>query len=146
MPTGEVVVTTVVALPLQGAFAAFTGDIDRWWRRSAGAGTIVRFEEERLVAVSSAGVEVLATVIGWKPPHHFELQWHGPYSQAGDTVTVGFEPEGTGTRVTVTHRRAGLRPEEAVAAILGFWWGDLLRRLSANDRTGSGSPAPHHSR
>ena len=92
MPTGEVVVTTVVTLPLQRAFAAFTDDIDRWWRRSAGAGTIVRFEEERLVAVSSAGVEVLATVIGWKPPHHFELQWHGPYSQASDTVTVGFEP------------------------------------------------------
>jgi uncharacterized protein YndB with AHSA1/START domain len=137
MPTGEVVVTTMVSQPPRVAFAAFTEEIDRWWQRPAGSGTIVRFEEERLVAVSSAGAEVLAMVIAWNPPHRFELQWNGPYSQAGDTVTVGFEPEGAGTRVTVTHRRDGLRPEDAVAAVLGFWWGDILRRLAAADRTGS---------
>ncbi len=93
MPTGEVVVTTVVALPLQRAFAAFTDDIDRWWQRSAGTGTIVRFEEERLVAVSSAGVEVLATVIGWKPPHRFELQWHGPYSRRATRLPSASNPK-----------------------------------------------------
>lgn len=139
MSAGEVVVTTLVTLPVQRAFAAFTDGIDRWWQRSAGFNTIVRFEQERLVAVSHAGVEVLASVIGWKPPHRFQLEWHGPYSEPGDTVTVEFEPDGEGTRITITHRRDGLRSVDAVTAVLGFWWGDILRRLGGAERTWSGS-------
>jgi uncharacterized protein YndB with AHSA1/START domain len=128
MPAGEVVVSTVVTAPADKAFADFTDGIDRWWKRPPG--TLVRFDGDRLVAVSHAGADVLAVVDAWEPPRRIDLQWHGPHAAPGDTVTVEFVPEGAGTRVIVTHRRPLLRPQDAVAAVLGLWWGDLLRRLS----------------
>lgn len=127
MPAGEVVVTTVVAAPADRAFAAFTDGIDRWWKRPGG--TVVRFDGDRLVAVSHTGAGVLAVVCGWDPPRRVDLQWHGPHAAPGDTVTVEFAPEGAGTRVTVTHRRDGIRPQDAMADVLGLWWADTLRRL-----------------
>ena len=36
MPADEVVVTSVVALPVEQAFSAFTDEIDRWWQRTPG--------------------------------------------------------------------------------------------------------------
>ncbi|MET0895971.1 MAG: SRPBCC domain-containing protein [Acidimicrobiia bacterium] len=52
------------------------------------------------------------------------------YAEPGDSVTIAFEPEAGGTRVTVRHARAGL-PEDAVEqAVIGNWWGDLLQRLA----------------
>lgn len=127
MPQGEVVVTTVVTGPADRAFAAFTDGVDGWWKRPAG--TVVRFDGDRLVAVSDAGAGVLAVVCGWDPPRRIDLRWHGPHAAPGDIVTVEFAPEGARTRVTVTHRRHGLRPQHAMAAVLGLWWGDTLRRL-----------------
>ena len=61
MPADEVVVTSVVALPVEQAFSAFTDEIDRWWQRTPGGDrdAIIQFESDRLVSVSPAGREVL---------------------------------------------------------------------------------------
>jgi uncharacterized protein YndB with AHSA1/START domain len=131
MPQGEVTVTTVVAIPVEEAFTLFTERIDRWWVRPPGTetGSVVRFEGGRLVAVTSQGVEVLASVATWDPPAVLELDWSGPHSRPGDRVTIEFQPEPEGTRVTVRHHREGVRPEETIAAVLGLWWGSVLSRF-----------------
>lgn len=138
MPTGEVVVTTVVGLPLERAFGAFTDDIDRWWTAVDDPRSTVRFDGDRLVAVSAVGVAVLAKVASWQPPDRLELEWLGPHGQPGDTVIVDFEPEGELTRVTVRHRRSGLTPQAFESALIGLWWGGVLQRLMLANR-----PAPH---
>ena len=131
MPVGEVEVTAIVRLPVEQAFAVFTEHIDRWWVRKpfATSDAVVRFEGNRLVAASLDGAEVLATVSEWDPPTRIEMEWSGPHSQSGDAVTIEFRPEPGGTRVTVVHRRDGVKSEDVTAAILGLWWGDLLSRL-----------------
>jgi uncharacterized protein YndB with AHSA1/START domain len=123
-------VTAVVRADPAVTFAAFTDQIDEWWRRPAAVrDAVVQFVGERLVAVSSSGTDVLGTVTAWEPPHRVALDWHGPHAEPGDAVTIVFEPEAGGTRVTVRHSRAGL-PEDAVEqATIGKWWGDLLQRL-----------------
>ena len=131
VPADEVVVTSVVALPVERAFSAFTDDIDRWWQRAPGRNhdAIVQFERDRLVAVSPVGSEVLATVSSWDPPRRLDLDWNGPHAKPGDSVVVEFDPEPRGTRVTIRHRRRGLAPEAVEAAVVGLWWGDLVSRL-----------------
>jgi len=131
VPADEVVVTSVVALPVEQAFSAFTDEIDRWWQRTPGGDrdAIIQFENGRLVAVSRVGSEVLATVSSWHPPRRLDLDWNGPHAKAGDGVVVEFDPEPRGTRVTIRHQRRGLAPEAVEAAVVGLWWGDLLSRL-----------------
>ena len=131
MPVGEVTVTTIVGLPVDDAFAIFTEHIDRWWVRKpfVASDAVVRFEGDRLVAATINGAELLATVSKWDPPTRIEMEWNGPHSQPKDTVSVEFRPESDGTRVTVLHRRQGVKPDDVTAAILGLWWGDLLSRL-----------------
>ena len=134
MPVDEVIVTAIVALPIEEAFTTFTENIDRWWVREPSTDTVVRFEGDRLVAASVNGAEVLATVSEWDPPTRIAMEWNGPHGQPGDTVGVEFHPESDGTRVTVRHYRGGVGPEQAIAAILGLWWGDLLSRLQDRAR------------
>jgi uncharacterized protein YndB with AHSA1/START domain len=142
MPEGEVIVTCLVAVSLDDAFLIFTQGIDRWWVRIPGQveDTVVRFEGDRLVAATANGTQLLATVAKWSPPVHLEMQWSGPHAHPGDTVTIDFHPEGDATRVTIRHRRSGLRPEETTAAILGLWWGDLLARLARQVLTNDEPP------
>lgn len=131
MPVGEATVTAIVRLPVETAFAAFTEQIDRWWvRKPFGASdTVVRFEGGRLIAASIDGAELLAIVSEWDPPTRIEMEWRGPHAKPGDAVIIEFRPESGGTRVSVLHRRQGLKPADVTAAILGLWWGDLLSRL-----------------
>ena len=131
MPVNEVTVTAIVRLPVEKAFATFTDQIDRWWVRKpfVASDSVVRFEGNRLVAASIDGAELLATVSEWDPPTRIEMEWSGPHAKPGDAVIIEFRPESGGTRVTVLHRRQGLKPEDVTAAILGLWWGDLLSRL-----------------
>jgi hypothetical protein len=133
VPKGEVVVTGVVALAPNEAFAAFTDQIDRWWRRPPGSARDekVEFDGRRLVAVSPARVDVLATVTEWDPPTRLRMDWNGPHGEPGDTVAVEFEPDGHRTRITIRHRRRGLEPQAVESAIVGLWWGDLLARVTA---------------
>ena len=130
--TGEAVVTGVVALPAEQAFVMFTDEIDRWWQRRRGddPAAIIRFEGERLVAVTAAGAEVLATVATWSPPDRLDLDWLGPHGLPGDRVAIEFEPHGGGSRVTIRHQRGGLSPAAVESAIIGLWWGDVVARLA----------------
>lgn len=129
--------TTVVGLPVEGAFGAFTDHIDRWWSSVDDPRPSVRFDGDRLVAISATGQAVLANVATWQPPDRIGLEWLGPHGQPGDFVMIEFEPEGELTRVTVRRRRSGLAPAAVEAAIVGLWWGDLLQRLMLANR-----PAP----
>jgi len=136
VPTGEVLVTGLVRADPSVTFAAFTDDIDRWWHRpSAGRDVVVQFAGESLVAVSPSGTDVLGAVTAWDPPHRVVLDWHGPHAEQGDSVTIVFEPEAGGTRVTVRHARTGLPPDAVEHAIIGNWWGDVLQRLAARGRS-----------
>ncbi len=133
MPDGEATVTCVVGLPLEDAFTFFTERIDRWWVRAPliPRDAVVGFESGRLVAATPDGVRTLGTVVAWEAPTRISMRWHGPHARPGDLVTITFQPEKVGTRVSVHHRRDGLRSGEAAAAVLGLWWGDRLRSFSA---------------
>jgi uncharacterized protein YndB with AHSA1/START domain len=133
---GEVVATTRVGLALDDAFRAFTGEVDRWWRRdSTRPDAVVKFEGDRLVSVTTEGVVLLAEVAQWSPPSLMELRWHGPHAELGDVVVVELAPDDRGTRITIRHRRDGLAPADAMASVLGLWWGDALSRLSSVHRS-----------
>ena len=129
MANGEVAITAIVPLTVEAAFSSFTKDIDRWWARGSEGGTVVRFEGERLLEVSTNGAVTLATVTASVPPNQLELDWSGPHSEPGDKVVIDFEPAEPGTRVTIRHRRPGIESAGAMSAVIGLWWGDRLSRL-----------------
>lgn len=133
MPDGEATVTCVVELPLEEAFAFFTEAVDRWWVRAPliPEDAVVGFESGRLVAATPDGALTLGTVVAWEEPTLIAMDWHGPHARPGDVVTITFQPEAGGTRVSLHHRREGLRSGDAAAAVLGLWWGDRLRSFSA---------------
>lgn len=132
MPDGDATVTCVVGLPLEEAFTFFTEQVDRWWVRAPliPREAVVGFESGRLAATPE-GARTLGTVLAWEAPTRVSMRWHGPHARPGDLVTITFQPETGGTRVSVHYRREGLRSGEAPAAVLGFWWGDRLRSFSA---------------
>ncbi|MGA7272740.1 MAG: SRPBCC domain-containing protein [Acidimicrobiia bacterium] len=127
--TDQITVTCVVDVSPDRAFVLFTDHIDRWWKRSPGSAAApeVRFENGRLMEHG----EILGVVSSWDPPRRIEMDWLGPHSQGGDRVVITFDPDSGGTRISVTHRRVGMAPESATAAVLGLWWGDILSRLTA---------------
>lgn len=131
MTEDEVAVTCRVDVEPKAAFTVFTEAIDDWWVRRPvlAPDSVVRFEGDRLVAANAAGTDLLATVRSWDPPREIVLDWAGPYGQPDDVVHITFTPESGGTRVTVRHRRTGLRPQDTTATVIGLWWGDLLSRF-----------------
>ena len=150
----RVAVTVVVAVPPARAFAAFTAEIDQWWRRGiryrvAGRtpGTLVleprlggrlfeQYEGRDGPRVHEAGV-----VTAWDPPSRLAFEWRGSNFAPGEVthVEVAFMPTDRGTRVELAHSGfAALRPDhpvrhgqEATVFIrtLGLWWSDLLTSL-----------------
>jgi uncharacterized protein YndB with AHSA1/START domain len=134
MTTDRVTVSTLVTAEPDEAFAIFTTEVDAWWRRSGrhreeAAGSVVRFERERLVEVSPSGATELGRVLAWEPGRRLALEWLGPRLGPGDrtVVEVRFEPVADGTRVTLEHRGwTDLEPGSAAASVIGLWWGDLL--------------------
>ena len=133
MPDGEVVVTTLVPVPEEAAFVAFTEQIDRWWDRRdlPSRDAVVRFEADRLVLMTPSGSQTLASVQEWSPPSRLRLAWTGPHSRPGDEVVVEFAAEAGGTRVQVWHRREGLDPSSVSYSVVGLWWAELLSKLIA---------------
>jgi uncharacterized protein YndB with AHSA1/START domain len=151
-------VTSFVAVAPEDAFAVFTDEIDRWWRRSpryriggSGASELC-FERDgqqrRLVERFANGRHELGRVLVWEPGKRLVFEWRGR-NFAKDEVTeveVRFEPFAEGTRVTLEHRgwqhirsdhpaRHGQREHE-FAGMIGGFWGELLTayRLFARDR------------
>jgi uncharacterized protein YciI len=93
------------------AFALFTAHIGAWWpttRHSVyGRGSLVAFEDGRLVERSAEGLACWAEVLEWNPPDSFRLSWHPGRDTAEATdVQVTFADISRGapeTLVTVIH-------------------------------------------
>lgn len=147
------VAVRVAAAPA-AAFAAFTAEIDQWWRRGpkyrhAGAnpGRIAielrldgRVYEQWTEGGESREFE-LGRVLVWEPPHRLRFSWrNATFALAEWTeVDVAFAPQGEGTLVTVRHTGwEALRPDHparhgmddvAFARSVGLWWGEQLTAL-----------------
>lgn len=152
-PTGDQVRATVtVALPPTEAFAIFTQQIDLWWRRGpkyrhlGGERALIAIEPHVggrvFESLGDQGpVQEIGRVLAWQPPSRLVFEWrNATFAPAERTeVEVGFEPAGSGTRVTVTHRGwAAIRADhparhgQARATFLrslGLWWGEQLSSL-----------------
>ena len=117
-------VSVTVAAEPAVAFAVFTGELDRWWRRGPrfrGRNPGVLILEPRLGGrlfeqSAAAGVPLIerGVVTQWEPPLRLAFQWHVPDAQPvaaapahasilETLVQVGFEAVPGGTRVTVRH-------------------------------------------
>ena len=146
----RVVVSALIAVDPATAFAAFTEEVDAWWRRGpqyrASDGEALRFEpgaRGRLVAEGADGqIRELARVLAWEPGKGrllLEFTARGFDADQPTEVEVHFEAAPQGTRVTLEHRgfdaipaahpaRQG-RQGQALIALFGTWWGDLLVSL-----------------
>lgn len=141
-------VTTFVAVPPDDAFAVFTDEIDRWWRRGPhfrderSAASTLCFEQDalgrRLVERLPDDVFEIGRVRVWEPGRRLVFEWRAPNFAADECteVEVRFEASGEGTRVTLEHRgwdairgdhpvRHG-QQGRAFAARMGGNWGELM--------------------
>lgn len=137
---------TVKASP-DRAFQVFAGGMGDWWLKSHSltrAGQVAVTIEPR---VGGRWYETGADgqtcdwgrVLVWEPPSRLVLIWALNADWTTDPlieteVEVTFTPEGTGTRVTLEHRKLenyGLRANET-AAVLGSpnGWGGLLQAFA----------------
>ena len=114
----KVRVQTFVRVAIEDAFAVFTGEIDRWWRRGPAyrisgrepgtlhlepklGGRIFEQYGERGSALHDVG-----TITIWEPPKHLAFEWRSVTFVPGESTTVElwFEASAEGTRVTLEHR------------------------------------------
>ena len=100
-----------VLLDPEGAFALFTQRIGAWWppdRRHTGDpdSAIYLLETGRFYERAGDGQEVeLGSIRAWEPPKRILLDFFiGSGPERPTEVEIVFAPEGSGTRVTVTHR------------------------------------------
>lgn len=152
--TSAVIVALRVAVSPERAFAAFTGDIGRWWKSHplfplsrAGDGAL-RFDPAgpggRLVTRFDDGEEwEIGPVRCWLPGERLAFGWRLPSFRAEQAteVEVRFEAIGAETRVTVEHRGWDSVPQQHVARHgfelmlfqhrLGEHWRGLLTNLAA---------------
>lgn len=134
------------------AFAAFTEEIDAWWRpnglfattpRAPGRLAFEPGEGGRLIETLASGkVFEIGRITCWAPPERLVFTWRQA-SFPPDLLTeveVVFEPVGEETRVRVEHRgfhrvpagsaaRHGF-PDQALLARLAEWWRDQLASLA----------------
>ena len=97
----------------QHAFDRFTREIAAWWPlRTLSLGldraeTVVfegRVGGEIRESIQGGAVSVWGTVLEWRPPEQVSFTWHpGKPAGTAQRVDVRFVPEGTGTRVELTH-------------------------------------------
>lgn len=112
-----IVNSVLLRLNAQKAFQLFTSSISDWWptdRRHTRdpAGKIFLLASGRFFERAADGLEVdLGKVTTWDEPHRILLDFYIATGPDHPTeVEIRFEPEDTGTRVTVTHRP---KPESA---------------------------------
>jgi uncharacterized protein YndB with AHSA1/START domain len=155
VPSGDRArVSVVVRVDPASAFRIFTEEIDQWWRR----GVKYRIAGRRpgVIAIEAgvggrmfeyfdtpAGQAVVETgrVVAWEPPARLAFEWRTSNFAPDEKtlVEVTFEPQQSGTLVTVTHSgwsrirgdhpvRHGLDVEEFVR-MKALWWGELMTSL-----------------
>lgn len=154
VPGDQARASVKVAVDPVAAFRIFTEEIDAWWRRGpqfresgARPGTITlepgvggrlveSFETPRGPRVVEKG-----RVTAWSPPSRLVFDWRASNFAPGEVteVEVVFQPSGSGTLVTVTHRGwSRIRPDHPVRhredvpafiRMVGLWWGDLLTAM-----------------
>lgn len=147
-------VSVAVAVAPEIAFAIFTSEIDRWWRRGARfrqAGArrgLIRLEPgvggrlfEAIEGVAGEHVVEVGRVLAWDPPRRVVFSWRAANFAPHETteVDVQFVAQRAGTLVTVTHSGfAALRDDHPVrhglagsafCAQMGRWWGDQMSSL-----------------
>jgi uncharacterized protein YndB with AHSA1/START domain len=100
-----------VDCPPEDAFRLFTEGFAEWWPlRSCSVGeeycAIEPWVGGRIFERTLRGDEHdWGTVTVWDPPGRIEFTWDpGGRREEKETVTVDFDVEGKGTRVTLTHR------------------------------------------
>jgi uncharacterized protein YndB with AHSA1/START domain len=140
-----------VQIAVEQAFRLFTEHIDRWWPvevfsrasdEQYGDGVKVErvvFEPlagGRLYEVTSEGVEgVWANVLEYEPPSRIVLAWKpNDRPEPPTEVEIRFEPDGTGTLVSLEHRgwdKLGERAAEAREGHDGGWQLPLERFVAA---------------
>jgi uncharacterized protein YndB with AHSA1/START domain len=154
-------VTTFVGVSPEDAFAVFTEQIDRWWRRGPrfrggdSGGSELCFERDaagrRLVERSEGDVFEIGRVRVWEPGRRLVFEWRGRNFAPDESteVELRFEPAGEGTRVTLEHRgweairgdhpaRHGLRGE-AFTSMIGLHWGELATAYRVHVKNARGS-------
>lgn len=159
----KVRVTTYVAVDPATAFAVFTEEIDRWWRRGPAYRVVGRapsamyleprpdgriFEQP---GEAGAPLHDVGRITIWEPPAHLVFTWRSVTFAPGESTTVElwFEARGEGTRVILEHRgwdairgdhpvRHG-RVAPAFIRELGMWWAGLL--TSFGERAAGGDDA-----
>lgn len=147
--SSRILVSLRVPGPPDRAFAAFTGEIAKWWRPNSlfrfarGSPGALAFEpriDGRFIETSPSGeVFEIGRITAWEPGAKLAFTWRQE-SFAPEQVThveVRFEPTGDETRVTVEHQGWDSVPPEHVArhgfpdtVFLqrhGEWWQSLLR-------------------
>ena len=147
-------ISVAVGVPPADAFAIFTEDIDRWWRRglkyrhSASSSGFIRIEPqlhgrlfESFDADGSAHVIEVGRIRLWEPPHRLAFSWRNANFAADEStdVVISFEPNSSGTLVTVVHSGlASLRVDHparhgnqgaAFSRMMGLWWGEQMSAL-----------------
>lgn len=158
-------VSVAVGVPPSDAFAVFTGEIDRWWRRGArfrNAGPrrgVMHLEPrvdgrlfESIDAASAPIVVEIGRVLVWDPPRRVSFTWRASNFAPHEVtqVEVEFTPQRSGTLVTVTHSGfAALRDDHPVrhglagsafCAEMGRWWGELMASLRESVAAGPDRP------
>lgn len=158
----QVRVSVKLNLSPELSFRAFNEDINQWWRRGlryriasgnrgmmclepgVGGRLYESIEDEQGLRIVETG-----RVTVWEPPRRLVFEWRAVNFAADEQteVEVCFDPVGSGTLVTVTHRGwASIRPDhparhghEVVAFIrtMGLWWSGLLSSL--REKTAEGA-------
>ena len=149
--TSKVYVALRVRASADRAWAAFTQEIEAWWRPSGLFQTTPRApgklafepgEGGRLTETLANGkVFEIGRITAWEPPHRLEFTWRQASFPLDlhTEVEVRFEPVGEETRVSVEHRGFHQVPAESVArhgfpdalllSKLGEYWRDQLASL-----------------
>jgi len=147
----RVKVSVFVRVVPADAFAVFTEEIDRWWRRGpmyrvGGRSPGALHLETRLggrifEAHGEGGLHQIGEVVVWEPPGHFAFTWRSIAFTRGETtrVDVRFAARGAGTEVTLEHSGWAAIADDhparhgkvgsAFLGDIGRWWGDLLTSL-----------------
>ncbi len=145
MTITPIVQVVTVPVPPDRAFVLFTSAMGKWWSPTMHIApepfadiVIEPFSGGRWYERDAAGAECQwGTVLSWEPPSRLLLGWqlNGSFGFDPDLVTeveVSFQPEGSGTRVTLTHRNLERFGPSAVriAGQLAEGWPGLVQRFA----------------